>query len=407
MFEKYFPLILLLLNFDGFYAIQCHSCLTYCKTIDGKVDPVNCDCQSPSNEQCSAEACFAKIEIFSDEKTAIVQKGCISDFPAGQRGCQYASNTDAIHCFCDQNECNTRHKLNMYIPTRLPSVECCSCSSMNGDDCDAGCTNKCRGNYCIVDFDGNEQGCGLGYPRLPSFLRTDDYLHYQGGYLCTRYESSLSHVINGCVCTDPSGTCNDMNKTKLYRQKQVIDRRKDSQHYCYSLVHKAHRPFGQEVFSKSSTCEGHFCFISLTTSEIVLESAEYKHNYEDHEDFIGVSRPRYELQVGCIKVDDDEKVNVGCTVETQGNNSEILTKHCICDSHLCNFYHLAKGSHDPRPKAKSAEVKMIATHSKPVRLYTTTLEERSSTILVSRISTLNPFNLIISFSLFITYFYFL
>lgn len=56
---------------------------------------------------------------------------------------------------------------------------------------------------------------------------------------------------------------------------------------------------------RSTTCEGQYCFISLTTSEIVLESANFKHNYEDHEEFVGINRPRYEILAGCLKVDDD------------------------------------------------------------------------------------------------------
>lgn len=126
-------------------------------------------------------------------------------------------------------------------------------------------------------------------------------------------------------------------------------------------------------FSRSSTCEGHYCFISLTTSEIVLESADFKHNYEDHDEFIGAARPRFELQAGCIKVNGDDvssekssfsdlfiqKVQTGCTIETQGNSSEVLAKHCICDSHLCNFHHLVKGTEDPRPKAASPGVQNV------------------------------------------------
>ncbi|CAI2356448.1 unnamed protein product [Caenorhabditis sp. 36 PRJEB53466] len=207
---------------------------------------------------------------------------------------------DTIHCFCDQDQCNTRHKLGSYIPTRLPSVECCHCTSRHGEDCDSGCSTKCRGNYCVVDFDGKEQ------------------------------------------------------------KKHVIERKDNNLHYCYALMHKAYKPFGQEVFKKSSTCEGHYCFISLTTSEIVLESADFKHNYEDHDEFIGAARPRFELQAGCIKVNGDDKVRVGCTVETQGNNSEIVAKHCICDSHLCNFHHLVKGTDDPRPKAATLGTKQVS-----------------------------------------------
>lgn len=60
------------------------------------------------------------------------------------------------------------------------------------------------------------------------------------------------------------------------------------------------------ICCRSSTCEGHYCFISLTTSEIVLESADFKHNYEDHDEFVGAARPRFELQAGCVKVNGND-----------------------------------------------------------------------------------------------------
>ncbi|KIH68388.1 hypothetical protein ANCDUO_01276 [Ancylostoma duodenale] len=159
--------------------------------------------------------------------------------------------------------------------------------------------------------------------------------------------------------------------------KKVIDRRQDEQNYCYSLSHKSSKPFGQEVFKKSTTCEGQFCFISLTTSEIVLESVDFKHDYSEHDEFVGTTRPRYELLAGCLKVDDDnvrtsrpstaisstgtdsdptnnlffQKITLGCTAEYLKNASDPLSKHCICDSHLCNFHHLVSGVEDSRPRA--------------------------------------------------------
>uniref|UniRef100_A0A1I7XMG1 Uncharacterized protein n=1 Tax=Heterorhabditis bacteriophora TaxID=37862 RepID=A0A1I7XMG1_HETBA len=324
-----------------------------------KVDPVACDCTSSETDMCTGAACFAKIEIFAEEKTAIMQKGCISDIPSGAVGCQYASNSETVHCFCEEEKCNIRHKLNNYMTRRLPTVECCGCSERHGDQCPSEkCLRKCRGNYCVVDFDGVEQGCGLGFPRLQSFLRMNDYLQYQGASICARdkiiplrYEATTATVMNGCTCTQPSGICNELNRTRNYQIQKVIERRLDEQNYCYSLSHKATKPFGQEVFRKSTTCEGQYCFISLTTSEIVLESTDFKHNYEDHDEFIGINRPRYELLAGCLKVDDDKKINVGCTTEYITNSSDPLSRHCICDSHLCNFHHLVTGAVDSRPRA--------------------------------------------------------
>lgn len=53
---------------------------------------------------------------------------------------------------------------------------------------------------------------------------------------------------------------------------------------------------------RSDTCEGHYCFVSLTTSELVLENE----NTESQHDFVGLARPRYEILAGCLKVDNDE-----------------------------------------------------------------------------------------------------
>uniref|UniRef100_A0A0K0DN95 Protein quiver n=1 Tax=Angiostrongylus cantonensis TaxID=6313 RepID=A0A0K0DN95_ANGCA len=108
--------LLFLLPIHVLCSLRCHSCLTYCKTTVGtKIDAVGCDCMSKAEDMCVGNACFAKIEIFSDEKTAIIQKGCITDIPGGQKGCQYASNFESVHCFCEENECNIRKKVGYFI----------------------------------------------------------------------------------------------------------------------------------------------------------------------------------------------------------------------------------------------------------------------------------------------------
>ena len=92
-------------------------------------------------------------------------------------------------CFFQNSEMTRSFlQLNNYMTHRLPMVECCGCTEKNGDKCpDNGCHKKCRGNYCVVDFEGVEQGCGLGYPRLQNFLRMNNYLHFQGQQICARY----------------------------------------------------------------------------------------------------------------------------------------------------------------------------------------------------------------------------
>lgn len=50
---------------------QCYSCFSYCKTLpNGSINIENCDC---TGQFCTSEHCFAKIEIFAEEQTAIIQ----------------------------------------------------------------------------------------------------------------------------------------------------------------------------------------------------------------------------------------------------------------------------------------------------------------------------------------------
>ncbi|CAJ0947327.1 unnamed protein product, partial [Mesorhabditis belari] len=325
------PTIILLLFHEIYSLSRCYSCLTHCRILPGgKIDAKTCDCVGKAEDSCMGNACFAKIELFSEEKTAIIQKGCTTELQGGQVGCQYASNSETVHCFCQGELCNNRNQFADFVPARLPTVECCGCSEKHGDSCPkTGCLHKCKGNYCVVDFDGIEQGCGLGFPRLQNFLRMPAYLDWQGEPICARYEAGPSTVMNGCTCTGLAGNCNELNKTRNYQLSKVIDRPEAPLNYCYSVSHKSGKPFGPEVFKKSVTCEGQYCFISMTTSEIVLETADFEHSYDDHEEFVGLARPKFELLAGCLKVDDPKKLVVGCTTEYSHNLTDPLSKHCI------------------------------------------------------------------------------
>uniref|UniRef100_A0AC34GR40 Uncharacterized protein n=1 Tax=Panagrolaimus sp. ES5 TaxID=591445 RepID=A0AC34GR40_9BILA len=295
------------------------------------------------------EQCYTKVEIFSDEFTAIIQKGCVTGLPTGLEGCHYAGQAESIHCYCSEEKCNNKLAMEFYVPKPLPTVECCECSEPHGDEClEQKCKRTCRGNYCLIDFDGVEQGCGLGTPRLQSFMRLNNYLSLQGQTTCARYEATHSTIVHGCVCTEPSGFCNQVNKSREYQIEKVIERRADDQNYCYSLHEKSKKHFTKDIFRKSDTCEGHYCFIALTTSELVVESASFEENIEDHRSFIGLQRPRFEIMAGCLKADSDEKVTIGCTTEYITNSSDPISKHCICDSHLCNYFHLLTNEEDNR-----------------------------------------------------------
>uniref|UniRef100_A0A1I7SQT0 Activin_recp domain-containing protein n=1 Tax=Bursaphelenchus xylophilus TaxID=6326 RepID=A0A1I7SQT0_BURXY len=335
--------ILLCVLIGGFFSttvfsLECHSCLSYCKLKPNGELSEDCDCAG--NSTCNGTTCFAKVEMFSVEETAIIQKGCASNLPYGTSGCHYAGAQESVHCYCDGEKCNTKEKFDNYKPKQLPIVQCCECSEPRGEKCpEDKCERTCRGNYCLIDFDGVEQGCGLGLPRLQNFLRIQNYSDLQGSQTCARYQATQSTIVHGCVCTSPTGFCNRVNASREYQLEKVVSRRVDDQNYCYSLHQKSRKAFDKEIFKKSDTCEGHYCFISMTTSELVVENTT-EIDADGKGSYVGLSRPRYEILAGCLKVDDDNKVSLGCTTEYSENSGNPISKHCICESHLCNYYNL-------------------------------------------------------------------
>ncbi|VDN56986.1 unnamed protein product [Dracunculus medinensis] len=356
-------LINFLLIFAAVSCNECFSCFTSCKLLPNfKLGETNCDCTGETT--CKSTSCFVKVEIFHEEFTAIIQKGCVNHVYGGKEGCQYTGQYDSIYCSCTGHLCNTKEKFNSYETNRLPTVDCCECSESHRDYCpNKNCLRQCSGNYCLIDFDGVEQGCGVGYPRLQDFLRTKSYIDW--------YQTSNKILLNGCVCTNPTGSCNELNKTRTYQLNNVINRRLNEQNYCYSLHYKSHIAFSEEVFKSSETCEGQFCFLSLTTSELLIESTKFEKKLGDHKEFIGTTRPNYELLAGCLKIDNDQKVTTGCTTEFVTTTSEPLLKHCICDSHLCNFYDLLSDKIDSRKRnePKFVFVKIIISCRKFVYIW--------------------------------------
>ncbi|KAI6188000.1 hypothetical protein M3Y98_00306300 [Aphelenchoides besseyi] len=388
-------------------AVECHSCLSYCKILpDGQLDIESCDCVG--NQTCSAENCFAKVELFNSESVAIVQKGCAENQPSGPTGCYYAGQPESIHCYCDSDKCNNRKNLNDYAPQRLPIVECCECSTPNGEKCpDDKCARTCRGNYCLIDFDGLEQGCGVGLPRLKNFLRIQNYSDLQGTATCANYLATESTRVHGCVCTSPTGHCNQINQSRAYEEEKVNARRIGDSNYCYSLHQKSKKPFDEEVFRKSETCQGHYCFISLTSSELVIENETNGNQTDVQSSFVGIARPRFEILAGCIQADDDRKVSVGCTTEFSLNSSEPISRHCICDSHLCNTFGMVTNeetngkqllldrSHDHEDVQPSGE----STPIRPSEASATTTESSGNCIRKRVGIVLTLFNLIVAMML--------
>lgn len=173
--------------------------------------------------------------------------------------------------YCEGDKCNNRlnvsyaflkknlfFQLNNYEPQKLPLVECCECSGPSGEKCpEDKCARTCRGNYCLIDFDGVEQGCGVGLPRLKNFLRIQNYTDLQGTATCARYLATQATVVHGCVCTSPSGHCNQVNQSREYQMNNVVSRRIDDQNYCYSLHQKSKKPFDHDIFKQLVFCITH------------------------------------------------------------------------------------------------------------------------------------------------------
>lgn len=50
-----------------------------------------------------------------------------------------------------------------------------------------------------------------------------------------------------------------------------------------------------------------------------------------------------------------QKIKVGCTAEYLKNANDSISKHCICDSHLCNFHHLISSVNDTRARGTAKQ----------------------------------------------------
>lgn len=97
---------------------------------------------------------------------------------------------------------------------------------------------------------------------------------------------------------------------------------------------------------------------------MIVESATFEETLEAHDRFVARSRPRYELLAGCLKVDSDAKVQTGCFKEYH-NETEPLTTHCICESHLCNFHHLLTGTQDTRRRTTDSPSPVTIIDGRP------------------------------------------
>ena len=223
----------------------CHSCFGWCKR-DKFLNGTTCDC---TGTMCRGEHCFTKLDIWPEENIMTIQKGCRTEEPGGQTGCNYAGSETSIACYCTGALCNTLANVNSYSVARLPMIDCCECDYTKHTCSMHDCKHKCRGNYCLYDFEQQVQGCGFGYPRLWEFMRSQWFTRYEEDEAtCLTYNVGHKRPVHGCTCTMPGG-CNhhDLMNKLVPAQLQFIHDRADRQHnatkhdkqppvQCYSLA---------------------------------------------------------------------------------------------------------------------------------------------------------------------------
>jgi len=253
----------------------------------------------------------------------------------------------------------------------LPLVTCCECNEdETGDEMcfPQNCTRNCTGNYCYLDMVANAQGCGWGHPQLFHFLRAQKYRRWEQELTCAEYYDNYRNYMSGCTCS--SDFCNvvtDVEQLSTRRRTQIEQK---NNHFCYSLYAHSDTAFGAEVYRHASLCPSYFCFISWTSVEVVFDPVE-----EDEDSVMDVGdmgsgdgefysdkrnsdysmalrrnslpslRSAYEISAGCLLVDDEKKVQIGCTTEWSQSERSPLTKHCICSEKLCNDFHLIDDSY--------------------------------------------------------------
>lgn len=343
-------------------SFRCQSCFAGCRTFD------DCDCEGDSNSTCDGPYCYAKLEYFNDDGVSAIQKGCINDVSTSYVGCQYASDDRSIACFCSGDFCNSALNLTSYETPDLPTITCCECNNdeTGNEICfPQNCTRNCTGNYCYLDMVANAQGCGWGHPQIFHFLRTQKYRRWENELTCAEYYDNYRNYMSGCTCS--SDMCNmitDVEQLNTRRRAQTEQRKT---HFCHTLYTRSDTSFGPEIYRHASLCPSYFCFISWTSAEVIIESddddgvemgsgeSEYYTSSKRHLSDFGIisktssSLPTlnsmYEISAGCLLVDDESKVQLGCTTEWSQDERSPLTKHCICAERLCNGFHLIDDRH--------------------------------------------------------------
>lgn len=334
-----YVLIVMLVCFYVSETYKCQSCYYGCP------DMLSCECVN-SNKTCDGNYCFVKIKkVDPDDDVSVIFKGCVDkviDDWVG--GCQYAGDKNSVECYCKGDMCNVASGLNLYQPKPLPEIRCCQCDPFNEEE-DVGCNpteciRSCMGNYCYVNSAQQTQGCGFGYPKQISMLRTKSLATWEN----EQYSCSLSVAGDHPNSVSWKRECNcfqdncNMILPSYEHDHNLTERSTARQMYCHNFVDDSERPITMDSYNKSTWCEGHYCYVTVQTNVIT-------------ETFNNINKLRlqYEIFAGCIMADNDTKVSVGCTTEWSAVDAKTpFRKHCICSNDYCNFFNLIND--EPRSK---------------------------------------------------------
>lgn len=117
-------------------------------------------------------------------------------------------------------------------------------------------------------------------------------------------------------------------------------------------------PFTEDDFKSAKTCEGNFCYVQLITSSVAVEilgkertelglvgwgeaagrTADYLDSDSEEASVSVVQDKTFELAAGCLTLTDKGEVSKGCSEEWATDRDEPTRQHCVCDTHMCNYW---------------------------------------------------------------------
>lgn len=314
------------------HSYKCLSCYYGCP------DMMSCECVNSTTSSCEGDFCFVSIkQVEQDSDVSVIFKGCANEVPEDLLGCQYAGDRMSIECYCQGDNCNNARALEAYQPKAQPAMQCCACDPLNEEE-DIGCSpndcyRSCTGHFCYVNMAKQTQGCGLGYPKDFALYRTKSLnIWNNSSFSCglsVAGPPDLASWHRECTCREDN--CNMVQPA--YEHDVNYTQREDvKQMYCYSLTDASVKPITIDSYKKSGYCEGHYCYVTIVTNTWLTTIKN-----------VPSIQLKYEVVAGCLLVDNQTKVSVGCTTEWTTDKTTPFKKHCVCEGDYCNLFTLING----------------------------------------------------------------